>query len=105
VTTSIRTQSIPPKLNQNRLHRIISLPVGQARELFGVDRAISLVNTRQVDLADELNGRGHIWILGAAMHFYRVDAILVYALLAFPKLISIEAYRGRGGRQVGCMLT
>ena len=46
----------------------------------GVNDAIPLVDAGQVDHADELDGRGLVGILVAAVHFYRVDAVLMDAL-------------------------
>lgn len=59
---------------------MIPLPIGEARELLGVDHTIAGIHARQVDLANKLNRRRLIGIVGAAVHLYRVDAVLVHAL-------------------------
>lgn len=59
---------------------MVPLPVGEAGQLLGVDDAVTGINAGEVDLANELNGRGFVGIVRPAVHPYRVDAILVYAV-------------------------
>ncbi len=49
--------------------------------------ACSLINTRQVDLRDELNSRRYVWIVVAAMNIERINSILVHTL--FPSKASV----------------
>lgn len=61
------------------------------RPLFLANLARSLVNARQIDLGDELHGRGSIWIIVAAVNVQAVDTILVGALweeLSVKPLVS-----------------
>jgi hypothetical protein len=75
-----RESSIPPQLYQGRLHGVIPLPAGEAGELLGVDDAVAGVHAGEVDLADELEGRGLVGVVWAAVHADGVDAVLVDAL-------------------------
>lgn len=71
---------VSPEFNENRLHGVFTLPVGEARQLGGIDDTVSLVDAWEVDHADELD-RG--WLVGvvlAAVHLYGVDSVLVHAL-------------------------
>lgn len=43
---------------------------------------ISWIDTRQVDLTDELDGGWLVWVLSSTVHFQRVDSVLVNALMA-----------------------
>lgn len=59
---------------------MVPLPVGEAGQLLGVDDAVTGINAREVDLANELNRRRFVGIVRPAVHPYGVNAILVYAL-------------------------
>lgn len=73
-------EGLPPQLDEDRLHGVVALPLGQARQLLGVDGAVARVDAGQVDLADELDDRGLVGVLGAAVHLDAVDAVLVDGL-------------------------
>lgn len=68
---------LPSQLNKDSLHGIFSFPLGKARKLIRVDDAVPRVNTRQVNLADELNGGRFIRVFVAAVHLDTVDAVLM----------------------------
>ena len=70
----------PSQLDQNRLHGILPLPLCETRKLARVDKAVTGVYAGEVDLADELDGRGLVGVLGAAVHLDAVDAVLVDGL-------------------------
>jgi hypothetical protein len=70
----------PSQLNQDHLHGVVTLPLGQAGKLFRVDDAVVGVDAGEVDLADELDGGGLVGIFFAAVHFQTVDAVLVCGL-------------------------
>lgn len=96
---------IPSKLNQNRLHRIITAPVGKARKLRWVDHAISWVDTREVDFVNELDGRRLVGILITAVHFQGVDSVLVNALqthVSYCRYLETRHVNVRGGDQGLC---
>ena len=48
--------------------------------MVGVDHAVVGVDARKVDLADELDRRRLIGVVGTAVHLYAVDAVLVDGL-------------------------
>lgn len=79
----------PSKLNQDRLHCVISAPVGKARQFGWIDDTISWVDTREIDLVDELDSGWFVWVLITAVHLQGVDSVLVNALskmLLVPEL-------------------
>lgn len=81
----------PSQLNQDHLHGVLALPLGQAGQLPRIDDAILGVDAGEVDLADELDGGGLVGVFLAAVHFEAVDAVFVgrlqsYWRLAFPDL-------------------
>lgn len=73
--------ALPAKLNQNRLHGVVALPLSQARQLGRVDLAVPWVDAGQVDLGDELDLWWLVWVLVAAVHLQGVDSVLVDGLL------------------------
>ena len=77
---SSRKLDVPSQLNKNRLHGVLPLPLGKAGQLVGVDHAVVGVDARKVDLADELDCRRLIGVVGTAVHLYAVDAVLVDGL-------------------------
>jgi len=68
---------VSSELNQNRLHCVVSGPIGKAGKLGGVDSAISWVDTRQVDFCNELDDGWLVRILITAVHLETVDSIFV----------------------------
>ena len=97
----VRVCHISPQFYQDSLHGVAVLPVAKARQLGWVDlftkpsiststeskrscvytyHAILRVDTRQVDLVLELDGRWLIWVFGTAVHGQGVDSVLVDAL-------------------------
>ena len=98
--------TIPSKLNQNRLHSIIPAPVGKARKLGRIDHAISWVDTRQVDLVDELDGRWLVGVLITAVHLQGIDSVLVNALpknlVSYCKCLETRLVNVRGEDQGLC---
>lgn len=77
----------PSKLNEDSLHGVFALPLGEARKHGRVDDAVARVDARQVHLADKLDSGRLIGVLLAAVHLDAVDAVLVYGLgkeLAMP---------------------
>jgi hypothetical protein len=70
----------PPQLNQNRLHCLISGPVGKARQFGWVDHTVPGVDTWEVDFADELDRRWLIGIRITTVHLQRVNSVFVDAL-------------------------
>ena len=76
----INTACSPPKLDQNRLHCVVPAPVGKARKLGWVHHAISGVDTREVDLVDELDSGWLVGVLITAVHLEGVDSVLVNTL-------------------------
>jgi hypothetical protein len=71
---------IPSQLDEDSLHRVLTLPLGETGQLAGVDDAVVGVNTGQVDLADELDRRRLVRVLGTAVHLNTVDTVLVDGL-------------------------
>lgn len=80
-------QNIPPQLYQDSLHGVIALPLSQAREHLRVDDAVAGVDGGEVDLADELDGRGLVGVVVSAVHLDAVDAVLVNRL-AIPHVLA-----------------
>lgn len=76
----------PSQLNQDHLHGVFALPLGQAGQLPGIDDAVLGVDAGEVDLADELDGRRLVGVLFAAVHFEAVDAVLVGRLQVYWRL-------------------
>lgn len=76
----------PSQLNQDHLHGVFALPLGQAGQLPGVDDAVLGVDAGEVDLADELDGRGLVGVFLAAVHFEAVDAVFVGRLQVCRRL-------------------
>lgn len=70
----------PPKLNQNRLHRLISCPVGKTGQFGGVDNTIPWVDAGKVHFTYKLDRWWLIWILVTAVHLYRVNSVLMDTL-------------------------
>lgn len=71
---------IPSQLDEHSLHGVLALPLGEAGQLVGVDDAVGGVDTGQVDLADELDRRRLVRVLGTAVHLDTVDTVLVDGL-------------------------
>lgn len=76
----------PSQLNQDHLHGVFALPLGQAGQLSGVDDAVLGIDAGEVDLADELDGGGLVGVLFAAVHFEAVDAVFVGGLQSYRTL-------------------
>jgi len=76
----ILTSHVSSELNQDSLHCHFSLPVPKARQLGWVNHAISWVDTRKVDLGDELDSGWFVGVLITAVHLERIDPILVDAV-------------------------
>lgn len=57
-----------------------SLPVAQDSHVILVDLAIGLVNSREIDLADEVDHWRFPWVVGSAFHLELVDPVLVLTL-------------------------
>lgn len=77
----------PSQLDEDCLHGVVALPLGQTGELLGVDNAVPRVDTGQVDLADELDLGWLIGVVLAAVHLEAVNAVFVDGLqrvLALP---------------------
>lgn len=89
----------PPKLYQGRLHGVLAFPVGETGELLGVDEAVARVDTGEVDLADEPDGRRLVGVLVAAVHLYRVDAVLVDGLPRFSFRLRERRAPGAGANE------
>ena len=70
----------PSELDQDRLHCVIPAPVGKARQFGRIYDTVSRVDTREVDLVDELDSRRFVGVLIAAVHLQGVDSVLVNAL-------------------------
>lgn len=73
-------RNAPSQLYKDRLHGIITLPLGKAGELLRVDDAVMGVDTGKVNLADKLDGRGFVGVFRAAVHLEAVNAVLVNGL-------------------------
>jgi len=71
---------IPSQLYEDSLHGVLTLPLGETGQLVRVDDAVGWVDTGQVDLADELDRRRLVRVLGTAVHLDTVDAVLVDGL-------------------------
>jgi len=71
---------VPPEFNQDSFHGVVSLPLGQTWKLRGINHAILRINTREIDLADELDDGWLIGIFVIAMHFKRIDSVFMYAM-------------------------
>lgn len=76
----------PSQLNQDHLHGVLALPLGQAGQLPGIDDAVLGVDAGEVDLADELDGGGLVGVFLAAVHLEAVDAIFVGRLQVYWRL-------------------
>jgi hypothetical protein len=72
-----KEKNTPAQLDQDSLHRVLALPLGEAGQLLGVDDAVAGVDAGQVDLADELDGGRLIRVLVAAVHLDAIDSVLV----------------------------
>lgn len=70
-------KKLPSQFNKDCLHCVFPFPLGEAGKLIGVDYAVARVDTRQVNLANELNGGRLIGVFVAAVHLDTVDAVLV----------------------------
>lgn len=55
-------------------------PITENGNRVGVDLAVGLADSGEVDLADKVNNGGLLGVVGAALHLEFVDAILVVAL-------------------------
>lgn len=68
---------VSSQLYEHSLHSVLTLPLGETGQLVGVDDAVVGVDTGQVDLADELDRRRLVRVLGTAVHLDTVDTVLV----------------------------
>ena len=72
--------SSPPDLNEHRLNTMVPVPVGEYRELVGVDLAVDLTDKGEVYARDELNCGGLVGVVLAASDLEAVDAVLMNGL-------------------------
>ncbi len=80
----------PSQLNQDHLHGVFALPLGEAGQLPGVDDAVLGVDAGEVDLADELDRGRLIGVFLAAVHFEAVDAVFVGRLQVYWRLAFLN---------------
>lgn len=73
---------VSSELDQDSLHGVFALPVGEAGQLRGVDDAVARINAGEVHHADELNRRGLVGVLIAAVHLDGIDSVFVHALVS-----------------------
>ena len=71
---------LPPQFDQYSLHGVIALPLGEARQHRRVDNSVACIDGGQVHLADELDSRGLVRVVRAAVHLDTVDTVLVNGL-------------------------
>jgi len=76
----LRQSHVSPQLYQDSFHGIVSLPIGKTRQLTSINLSISLVDTGQIDLGNELEDRRLVWVVAITMDVHTVDSVLVDAL-------------------------
>lgn len=74
------TIDVPSQFDEDSLHGVLSLPLGEAGQLARVDDTVVGVDTRKVDLADELDRRRLVGIFRTAVHLNAIDSVLVGGL-------------------------
>jgi hypothetical protein len=74
------TIDVPSQFDEDSLHGVLSLPLGEAGQLARVDDTVVGVDTRKVDLADELDRRRLVGVFRTAVHLDTVDSVLVGGL-------------------------
>lgn len=80
---TLATTHVSSQLDEDGLHCVLALPVGQAGQLRRVDDAVARIDAGEVHHADELDRGRLIGVLVTAVHLDRVDSVLVHTL--FPK--------------------
>lgn len=87
-----------PQLDQYGLHRELSLPLSEARQLCGVDLAVRLVNAGYVDFRDESYFWRLVGIVITAVNLEGVYAILMDALEPLGLDLGIFGQASRRGQ-------
>lgn len=78
---------------------MVSLPIGEAGELLGVDDTVARIDAWEVDLADELDRGGLVRVGGAAVHPHGVDTVFMDTLKEGAKGVEVSMPR----RTAGCI--
>jgi len=76
----LRQRHVSPQFYQNSFHGIVSLPISKTRQLTRINLSISRVDTRQIDLGNELEDRRLVRVVAITMDIHTVDSVLVDAL-------------------------
>ena len=78
--TPRKRKNLPPQLNQNRLHRILPLPLRETGQARVIDFARTRIDAGEIDARTELHSRRRIGICVAAVDGDAVDAVFVDGL-------------------------